>query len=170
MKGAVGQYAPVIASQSSQGVFPVGWVDPALHGQVLHRTGGLYVPEQAPDIAAAGHGQAGDGMPLPLEGPSKGGNGGKVRPRQVDVGLQADGLPLRPGIQRTIFRQGDQILRGPDVDLTGLSGQSSRSRQGKQQHRHYKEAQALIAFLSHLLAPPRSDRFPPPAYRRRRRG
>lgn len=76
VEGAAGKKAPVAAGNAAQGILPVRGIDPSLHRQIPHYAGGLYVPEQSPDIAAARDGQTGNGVALPLKGPPKGGDGG----------------------------------------------------------------------------------------------
>ena len=170
VEGAAGKKAPVAAGNAAQGILPVRGIDPSLHRQIPHYAGGLYVPEQSPDIAAARDGQTGNGVALPLKGPPKGGDGGEVRAGQVDIRLQADNSPLGPAVQGAVLCQLDQVLRRADENrVPAFGGQGSRRRQGRQQHRRQKEAQAFMNLPSHGRAPPLSDKLPSPAFRRRPR-
>ena len=107
-----------------------------LRSVIPHGAGGLYVAEQAPHIAAAGDGQARDGVALPLKGAAKGGDGGKVRAGQVDVRLQIDGFPLGPTIQSTVLGELCQILRRAEIDRIGVPGrQGGGGYEGEEQNR-----------------------------------
>lgn len=64
--------------------------DAARDVEIPHRAGGLYVPKQSPHLAAAGDGQAGDGVSLSLKGAAEGRDGGKVHAGQINVRLQID--------------------------------------------------------------------------------
>ena len=139
--------------------------------EIPHSSGGLYVPEQAPHIAAAGDRQAGDGVALSLKGAAEGGNGGKIHAGQINVRLQIDRLPLGPAVQGTVPGEFRQIFRRTEVDGTGaLSRQSGWGNERENQNRRQKEAQNFTDVPFHcLLKPPCSDSFRSPACRRRRR-
>ena len=102
---------PVFPGQAAQGVLAVGGGKAARDVQIPHDSGGLYVAEQALHIAAVREGQPGNGMPMPLKGPAKGGDGGEVHAGQVDVTLQINSLSLGPAVQRTVPGKRRQIFR-----------------------------------------------------------
>ena len=101
---------------------------------------------ETPDVAAAGKGQAGDGVSVALECAAEGGNRSEVNTVEVKIVLQDHSLSLRPGIQRAVPGQFGQILGGFDGN-GALSRQRGGSGQGKQQgHSHEKGGPFLNAF------------------------
>ena len=162
-KVQLAEKAPVAAGNAAQGILPVRGIDPSLHRQIPHHAGGLYVPEQPPDIAAARDGQAGDGVALPLKGPAKGGDGGEVRAGQVDIRLQADSSS--PGTSCpgcSSLASSDQVLRRADEDRVPASGgQGGRRRQGQPAAPPPEGSSgSLLNLPSHGRAPPLSDKLP----------
>ena len=124
---------------------PIG-VDSAHDRQILNGGAVLNVAEQAPDVATAGKGQAGDGVSVALECAAEGGNRSEVNTVEVKIVLQDHSLSLGPGIQRAVPGQFGQILGGFDGN-GALSRQRSGSGQGKQQgHSHEKGGPFLNAF------------------------
>ena len=92
----------VAAGQQAQFILmPIG-VDGARHRQILNGGAVLNVTEQTPDVAAAGKGQAGDGVSVALECAAEGGNRSEVNTVEVKIVLQDHGLALGPGIQRAV--------------------------------------------------------------------
>ena len=135
---AAGQQAQII-------LMPIG-VDGAHDRQILNGGAVLNVAEQAPDVAAAGKGQAGDGVSVTLECAAEGGNRSEVNTVEVKIVLQDHSLSLRPGIQRAVPGQFCQILGSFDGN-GALSRQRGGSGQGKQQgHSHEKGGPFLNAF------------------------
>ena len=136
----------VAAGQQAQFILmPIG-VDGARHRQILNGGAVLNVTEQTPDVAAAGKGQAGDGVSVALECAAEGGNRSEVNTVEVKIVLQDHSFSLRPGIQRAVPGQFGQILGGFDGN-GALSRQRSGSGQGKQQgHSHEKGGPFLNAF------------------------
>ena len=136
----------VAAGQQAQFILmPIG-VDGARHRQILNGGAVLNVTEQTPDVAAAGKGQAGDGVSVALECAAEGGNRSEVNTVEVKIVLQDHGLALGPGIQRAVPGQFGQILGGFDGN-GALSRQRGGSGQGKQQgHSHEKGGPFLNAF------------------------
>ena len=161
----------VLPCQAAQNVFAVSGRDAARDVEIPHRAGGLYVPKQSPHIAAAGDGQAGDGVSLSLKGAAEGRDGGKVHAGQINVRLQIDGFPLRPAVQGAVPGEPRQILCRAEINgIGGPSGQSSGSDKGEEQDRRQQETQEFTAFPFHLLLePPWSGNFQSPASRRRLR-
>ena len=170
-KRAVGDGPLILPHQAAQGVFAVGGGDAACDVEIPHGAAGLYVPEQAPHIAAAGDRQPGDGVALPLKGAAEGGNGDEIRAGQVDVRLQIDSLSLGPAVQGAVPGQRCQVLRRAEIDGIGApSRQSGGGSEGEEQNRRQKEAQEFTDLPFHCcLKPPWSDSFRSPACRRRRR-
>ena len=171
VEGAAGKKAPVAAGNAAQGILPVRGIDPSLHRQIPHYAGGLYVPEQSPDIAAARDGQTGNGVALPLKGPpQRWGWGVKSVP---DRSISASRRTILPWDQLSRVQFSASWTRSSAVRTKTVSpafgGQGSRRRQGRQQHRRQKEAQAFMNLPSHGRAPPLSDKLPSPAFRRRPR-
>ena len=144
--GAVQDPPGVAAGQQAQFILmPIG-VDGAHDRQILNGGAVLNVAEQAPDVAAAGKGQAGDGVSVTLECAAEGGNRSEVNTVEVKIVLQDHGLALGPGIQRAVPGQFGQILGGFDGN-GALSRQRGGSGQGKQQgHSHEKGGPFLNAF------------------------
>ena len=136
----------VAADQQAQFILmPIG-VDGAHDRQILNGGAVLNVAEQTPDVAAAGKGQAGDGVSVTLECAAEGGNRSEVNTVEVKIVLQDHGLALGPGIQRAVPGQFGQILGGFDGN-GALSRQRGGSGQGKQQgHSHEKGRPFLNAF------------------------
>ena len=135
---AAGQQAQII-------LMPIG-VDGAHDRQILNGGAVLNVTEQTPDVAAAGEGQAGDGVSVALECAAEGGNRSEVNTVEVKIVLQDHSLSLRPGIQRAVPGQFGQILGGFDGN-GALSRQRGGSGQGKEQgHGHEKGGPFLNAF------------------------
>ena len=129
---AAGQQAQII-------LMPIG-VDGARHRQILNGGTSLNVAEQAPDVAAAGEGQAGDGVSVALECAAEGGNRSGVNTVEVKIVLQDHGLALGPGIQRAVPGQFGQILGGFDGN-----GALSRQRGGSGQRKEQGHGRCLPA-------------------------
>ena len=135
---AAGQQAQII-------LMPIG-VDSAHDRQILNGGAVLNVAEQAPDVATAGKGQAGDGVSVALECAAEGGNRSEVNTVEVKIVLQDHSLSLGPGIQRAVPGQFGQILGGFDGN-GALSRQRGGSGQRKEQgHGHEKGGPFLNAF------------------------
>ena len=136
----------VTASQQAQIILmPIG-VDGAHDRQILNGGAVLNVAEQAPDVAAAGEGQAGDGVSVALECATEGGDRGEVNTVEVQIVFQDHGLTLGPGIQRAVPGQFHEVSGGFDGD-GALGRQRSGSSQGKQQgHSHEKGGPFLNTF------------------------
>ena len=123
--------------------------------EIPQYAGRLYVPEQAPHIAAAGESQPGDGMALPLEGAAEGGDGCEVRAGQINVRLQIDGFPLGPAVQSAVPGEFRQILRCAEIYAIGITGcQSGGDNEGEKQNRRQQEAQEFTGFPFHLILGP----------------
>ena len=129
---------------------PIG-VDSAHDRQILNGGAVLNVAEQAPDVATAGKGQAGDGVSVALECAAEGGNRSEVNTVEVKIVLQDHSLSLGPGIQRAVPGQFGQILGGFDGN-GALSRQRGGSGQRKEQgHGHEQGGPFLDAF--HWVSP-----------------
>ena len=136
----------VAAGQQAQIILMPIRMDGARHRQILNGGTSLNVAEQPPNVAAAGEGQAGDGVSVALECAAEGGNRSEVNTVEVEIVLQDHGLALGPGIQRAVPGQFGQILGGFDGN-GALGRQRSGSGQGKQQgHSHEKGGPFLNAF------------------------
>ena len=144
--GAVQKPAGVAAGQQAQIILMPIRMDGARHRQILNGGTSLNVAEQPPNVAAAGKGQAGDGVSVALKCAAEGGDRSEVNTVEVKIVLQDHGLTLGPGIQRAVPGQFCQILGGFDGN-GALSRQRGGSGQGKQQgHGHEKGGPFLNAF------------------------
>ena len=136
----------VTASQQAQIILMPIRMDGARHRQILNGGASLNVAEQPPNVAAAGEGQAGDGVSVALKCAAEGGDRSEVNTVEVKIVLQDHSLSLRPGIQRAVPGQFCQILGSFDGN-GALSRQRGGSGQRKEQgHGHEQGGPFLDAF------------------------
>ena len=143
---AVQDPSGVAAGQQAQIILMPIRMDGARHRQILNGGTSLNVAEQPPNVAAAGEGQAGDGVSVALKCAAEGGDRGEVNTVEVQIVLQDHSLTLRPGIQRAVPGQFCQILGSFDGN-GALSRQRGGSGQRKEQgHGHEQGGPFLDAF------------------------
>ena len=143
---AVQDPSGVAAGQQAQIILMPIRMDGARHRQILNGGTSLNVAEQPPNVAAAGEGQAGDGVSVALKCAAEGGDWSEVNTVEVKIVLQDHSLSLRPGIQRAVPGQFCQILGGFDGN-GALSRQRGGSGQRKEQgHGHEQGGPVLDAF------------------------
>ena len=114
LKFAVDDMAPVHACDAAHLRRPLAGGHDAGHAQTCDRSARLDIAEQSGGGAVRRQVQAGDRVPLPIKGAAESGDRGEVRPREVEVRRERDGAPLRPGVQRAVLAQREQVFHAPD--------------------------------------------------------
>ena len=136
--------------------------------QICHASAGQDRAEQPGRAGVLGEIEIGDGMPASFKRAAEGGCRRKVHAGKRNIRAQDEGFSLRPGIERTAFRERGKLFSRVQIDGLHTAGcrgcrENGQAKRQHQQHRTHAGPKRSVIHARHPpfpSAPAARPRFP----------